>query len=54
MQANDPVLAQLSDVRKHYGAVAALDGIELDLRAGDVLALLGTNGAGKSTAEKAS
>ena len=50
MQANDALLAQLSDVRKRYGAVVALDGIDLEVRPGEVLALLGANGAGKSTA----
>ena len=43
-------LAALRGVRRRYGAVVALDGVDLDLRAGEVLALLGANGAGKSTA----
>jgi ABC-2 type transport system ATP-binding protein len=43
-------LASLRGVRKHYGKVLALDGVELTLHAGQVLALLGANGAGKSTA----
>lgn len=34
---------------KRFGAVLALDGIDLVVRRGDVLALLGDNGAGKST-----
>ncbi|MFD0738854.1 ABC transporter ATP-binding protein [Lysobacter koreensis] len=50
MTGNDAVLAQLSDVRKRYGQVPALDGVDLELRPGEVLALLGANGAGKSTA----
>ena len=34
---------------KHFGAVAALDGIDLAVEAGSVLAMLGPNGAGKTT-----
>jgi D-xylose transport system ATP-binding protein len=35
--------------RKSFGAVVALDRVDLDVRPGEVLALLGDNGAGKST-----
>jgi ABC-type sugar transport system ATPase subunit len=45
---SDPVLS-LSGIRKSYGAVQALNGIDLDVRAGEVLAICGDNGAGKST-----
>ncbi len=34
---------------KRFGAVTALDGVDLEVRHGEVLALLGDNGAGKST-----
>lgn len=44
------VLAQLRNARKSYGKLLALDDMDLQLRSGQVLALLGANGAGKSTA----
>ncbi|MFM2043207.1 MAG: hypothetical protein RLY86_1783 [Pseudomonadota bacterium] len=40
----------LRGVGKRYGAVTALDGLDLAIPAGGVTALLGPNGAGKSTA----
>jgi ABC-2 type transport system ATP-binding protein len=43
-------LARLAGATKRYGATLALDGIDLEVRAGEVLAVLGANGAGKSTA----
>jgi ABC-2 type transport system ATP-binding protein len=48
VQGNE-VLASLRGVHKRYGALAALDGVDLDLHAGQVMALLGPNGAGKTT-----
>jgi ABC-2 type transport system ATP-binding protein len=39
----------LSGLRKRYGAVTAVDGIDLGIPRGEVVALLGPNGAGKST-----
>lgn len=48
---SEPVLT-LRGISKHFGAVAALNGIDLDLHRGEVLALVGDNGAGKSTLVK--
>lgn len=49
---SDPLL-EVRDARKHFGAVTALDGVSFSLARGEVLALLGDNGAGKSTVIKA-
>jgi ABC-2 type transport system ATP-binding protein len=43
-------IARLIRAHKRYDAIIALDGIDLELRRGELLALLGSNGAGKSTA----
>jgi ABC-2 type transport system ATP-binding protein len=40
---------QVEDLRKNYGDVAALKGIDFEVRAGEVFGLLGPNGAGKTT-----
>ena len=42
-------LVDLTDVGKSYGAIRALKGINLTVRAGEVTGVLGDNGAGKST-----
>jgi simple sugar transport system ATP-binding protein len=42
-------LVQMKDVGKSYGAIRALRGINLTVRAGEVTCVLGDNGAGKST-----
>jgi putrescine transport system ATP-binding protein len=42
-------LLSVVDARKSYGAVAALDGVSLDVGAGEFFALLGPSGCGKTT-----
>ena len=47
------LVLSVRDVRKAYGFVTALAGASLDLHEGEIVALLGDNGAGKSTVIKA-
>ena len=49
-QTRGESVAELAAVHHRYGDVVALDGVDLDVRAGEVLAVLGPNGAGKTTA----
>jgi len=42
-------LLQLSDVRRHFGGVRAVDGVSLEIEDGTIFGLIGPNGAGKTT-----
>ena len=42
-------MIRLAGLRVHYGSFAAVDGLDLDIRGGELFGLLGPNGAGKST-----
>jgi energy-coupling factor transport system ATP-binding protein len=43
------VVAEVEDLHAAYGPLTALTGVNLQVRAGEVVALMGRNGAGKST-----
>ena len=45
----EPAVIVARGVHKHYGPIHAVDGVDLDIRAGELFGLIGHNGAGKST-----
>ena len=44
-----PVAVRLDGVRKHFGEVIAVDGIDLEVREGEFFSMLGPSGSGKTT-----
>jgi branched-chain amino acid transport system ATP-binding protein len=42
-------LLEVGDIHAHYGSIEALKGVSLTVREGEVVTLIGSNGAGKST-----
>jgi branched-chain amino acid transport system ATP-binding protein len=47
-RSNGPLL-ELEDVHTYYGSIQALKGITIDVNEGEIVTLIGANGAGKST-----
>jgi branched-chain amino acid transport system ATP-binding protein len=48
-----PILLEVRDVVVHYGRIQALHGVSLVVREGELVTLLGSNGAGKTTIMRA-
>ncbi len=46
---SDDVAISVFDLRKRYGDLWAVDGVNLDVKRGEIVAILGPNGAGKTT-----
>ncbi len=46
---NGPPVVEMRAISKRFGTVSALEGVDFEVRRGEVCALLGDNGAGKST-----
>jgi len=49
MNTQPQIVMQAKGLVKRFGQVTALDGMDFDLRAGEILAVIGDNGAGKSS-----
>jgi branched-chain amino acid transport system ATP-binding protein len=48
-EPRDDLILTLEDVHTYYGSIHALKGITIDVREGEIVTLIGANGAGKST-----
>jgi branched-chain amino acid transport system ATP-binding protein len=44
-----PLLLEVTDIETYYGSIQALKGITIDVHEGEIVTLIGANGAGKST-----
>ena len=49
MSGQKPVMVQVRDLSKQYGGVTAVDRVSLDIHQGELFAILGSSGCGKTT-----
>ncbi len=49
MSAQGATLLEVKDIETYYGSIQALKGISIEVREGEIVTLIGSNGAGKST-----
>ena len=47
--ANNGILLAVKGLVKHFGGLKAVDGVDMEIRAGEIQALIGPNGSGKTT-----
>jgi branched-chain amino acid transport system ATP-binding protein len=45
----DGVILEVADIHTYYGSIHALKGVSMEVREGEIVTLIGANGAGKST-----
>jgi branched-chain amino acid transport system ATP-binding protein len=50
--SESPTLLRMAGVHTYYGKIHALQGIDLEVRSGEIVTLIGSNGAGKTTTLK--
>ena len=49
IMSNDTPLLRLENVSTHYGQIQALNSVSVDIHAGEIVTLIGANGAGKTS-----
>jgi len=46
---SDETVLEIKNLKKHFGAVKAIDGVSFSIQKGEIFGCLGPNGAGKTT-----